>query len=136
VEEDRAKLAIVSLFLSGIPSDQRLFDALISTNLEGVVGILDYFGKIIDFKSIRRGIEFNISAKYTLFLDIRRKIDEMREDPILSTVVVEFRPLEIEENNKVLPMIINAIEVREGEFVTMAYLSSLQELVEKPTSRF
>jgi len=135
VEEDRAKLAIVSLFLNGIPSDQRLSDALISTNFEGVVSILDYFGKIIDFKRIEKGIEFNIYAKYTLFLDIRRKIDEGEENSTVSTVVVEFRPLDIEDNDKVLPMIINAIEVREGEFVTMAYLSNFQELVEKPTSR-
>jgi len=135
VEEDRAKLAIVSLFLNGIPSDQRLSDALISTNFEGVVSILDYFGKIIDFKSIEKGTEFNIYAKYTLFLDIRRKIDEGRENSTLSTIVVEFRPFGIEESDKILPMIVNNIEVREGEFVTMAYLSNFQELVEKPTSR-
>jgi hypothetical protein len=136
VEEDQAKLAIVSLFLSGIPSDQRLFDALISTNLGGIVGILDYFGKILDFKSIEKGVEFNISAKYTLFLDIRRKIDEGKENSTVSTVIVEFRPFSIDDNDKILPMIVNSIEVREGEFITVAYLSSLQELVEKPTSRF
>jgi hypothetical protein len=134
-EEDKAKVAIASLFLSGIPSDQRLFGALISTNLGTVVGILDYFGKVIDFRSIGKGAEFNISAKYTLSLDIRRKIDEEKENSTLSTVVVEFLPFRI-DNDKVLPMIVNAIEIREGEFVTMAYLSNFQELVKKPKSRF
>ncbi len=136
MEEDKAKVAIVSLFLSGLPSDQRLFDAIMSTNLGGFTSVLDHFGKIIDFRSIRSGVEFNISAKYTLFLDIRRKIDEGKEGSSVSTVIVEFRPLEIEDSDKVLPMMINSIEVREGEFVTMVYLSSLQELVEKHASRF
>jgi hypothetical protein len=135
-EKDKAKVAIASLFLNGIPSDQRLFDALMSTNLEGIVSILDYFGKIIDFQSIGKGVDFNLYSEYTLFLDIRKKIDEGKENSTLSTLIVEFRFLEVQENFKILPMIINAVEVREGEFVTMAYLSSFQELVEKPPSRF
>jgi hypothetical protein len=135
-EKDKAKVAIASLFLNGIPSDQRLFGALMSTNLGGIVSILDYFGKIIDFQSIGKGVDFNLYSEYTLFLDIRKKIDEEKENSTLSTLIVEFRFLEVQENFKILPMIINAIEVREGEFVTMAYLSSFQELVEKPPSRF
>jgi hypothetical protein len=130
--KDKAKVAIASLFLSGIPSDQRLFYALVSTNLGAVVSILDLFGEVINFDSIGKGAEFRISAKYTLFLDIRRKIDEGKEN---STVIVEFLPLRMEENDKILPMIISNIEVREGEFVTMFYLSNVPELVEKPTSR-
>jgi hypothetical protein len=135
-EKDKAKVAIASLFLNGIPSDQRLFDALMSTNLGGIVSILDYFGKIIDFQSIGKGVDFNLYSEYTLFLDIRKKIDEGKENSTLSTLIVEFRFLEVQENFKILPMIINAIEVREGEFVTITYLSSFQELVGRPMSRF
>jgi hypothetical protein len=135
-EKDKAKVAIASLFLNGIPSDQRLFGALMSTNLGGIVSILDYFGKIIDFQSIGKGVDFNLYSEYTLFLDIRKKIDEGKENSTLSTLIVEFRFLEVQENFKILPMIINAVEVREGEFVTMAYLSSFQELVGRPPSRF
>jgi len=131
-EKDKAKVAIASLFLNGIPGDQRLFDALISTNLRTVFSILDYFGKVIDFESTRRGAEFKVFAKYSLSLDIRKKMEEEIEN---STVIVEFIPLRIEDNDRILPMIVSAIEVREGEFVTMAYLSNFQELVEKPTSR-
>jgi hypothetical protein len=135
-EKDKAKVAIASLFLNGIPSDQRLFGALMSTNLGGIVSILDYFGKIIDFQSIGKGVDFNLYSEYTLFLDIRKKIDEGKENSTLSTLIVEFRFLEVQENFKILPMIINAIEVREGEFVTITYLSSFQELVGRPMSRF
>ncbi len=134
-EEDKAKVAIVSLFLSGIPSDQRLFDAIMSTNLGGVISVLDHFGKIIDFKSIFSGSKFNISSKYILSLDIRRKMDEEREGLATSTATVEFLPFSIEEKDKIISIFINSIEVREGDFVTTVYISSLQELVEKPASR-
>jgi hypothetical protein len=135
-EEDKAKIAIVYLFLNGLPSDQRLFDAVMSTNLEGIVSVLDRFGKFIDFGSVGKGVEFNISAKYALFLDVRGKLVEGKEDSKVSTVILEFHPLRIKEDDKILQMMINAIEVREGEFVTMVYLSNPLELVQKPSSRF